>query len=127
MTILRTALLCIVVAVISGCAPGRGEPVLGSAAKAPEISGTISGIVRGAPGDVPLSGRRVTAINLSSGAKFEATTATNGGYTMKVPAGRYRVEVELMDAEVVAEAPGEVTISSSDLDSGRDFSIRIKP
>jgi hypothetical protein len=45
---------------------------------------------------------------------------------MKVPVGRYRVEVEIRADESVSESPGEVVINRSDLDSGRDFVITIK-
>ena len=73
-----------------------------------------------------MSARRVTAVDVSTGAKYEATTATNGGYTMKVPVGRYRMEVELRPDEAMSASPGEVDINRSDLDSGRDFVITVK-
>jgi hypothetical protein len=101
--------------------------VVGSAEKPPEVSGTISGIVRAAGSNSPLSARRVTATDVGSGASFDTTTAINGGYTIKVPLGRYRIEVELGPNEVLNTAPGEVVINRSDLDSGRDFVVAVKP
>jgi hypothetical protein len=83
--------------------------------------------VRADGSNAPLSARTVTAINVATGEKFETSTAVNGGYTMKLPLGRYRLEVELRANEVVAKGPGEIDINRSDLDSGRDFSIAIKP
>jgi hypothetical protein len=111
----------------AGCAAAHGGPVVGSGEKPPELSGTISGIVRAAGTNTPLPTRRVTATNVSTGAKFEATTAANGGYTLKVPMGRYRLQVELGPNEVTSEAPDDLVINRSDLDSGRDFVVAIKP
>jgi hypothetical protein len=68
--------------------------------------------------------RKVTAIHATTGARFETTTGVNGGYTIKVPQqGRYRIEVELRDGEVIAKQPGETDVNNGDLDPGRDFEI----
>jgi hypothetical protein len=89
-----------------------------------KAGGTIAGIVRATDGSVPLVTRKVTAIHVASGARFETTTGTNGGYTIKVPdEGRYRIEVELRDGEVIAKGPEETDINNGDLDPGRDFEI----
>ena len=111
----------------SACAARHGGPVIDTGEKPAEVTGTISGIVRAAGSNAPLSARRVTAIDTTSGAKFETSTAANGGYTMKVPAGRYRIEVEVGANETVSKSPGEIVINRSDLDSGRDFVITVKP
>ena len=93
-----------------------------------KAGGTIAGIVRATDGSVPLVTRRVTAIHAVSGARFEATTGVNGGYTIKVPeVGRYRIEVELREGEVIAKGPEETDINNGDLDSGRDFEITVSP
>jgi hypothetical protein len=91
-----------------------------------KVGGTIAGIVRATEGSVPLVTRKVTAIHASSGARFETTTGVNGGYTIKVPQeGRYRLEVELRDGEVVAKGPEETDVNNGDLDPGRDFEITV--
>lgn len=91
-----------------------------------KAGGTIAGIVRATDGAVPLVTRKVTVINAATGARFETTTGVNGGYTIKVPeAGRYRIEVELREGEVVAKGPGETDINNGDLDPGRDFEITV--
>ena len=51
------------------------------------------------------------------------TTGTNGGYTLQVPVGTYRLEVQLRDGERVSKQPDQTQINKSDLDSGRDFVI----
>jgi hypothetical protein len=91
-----------------------------------KAGGTIAGIVRATDGSIPLVTRKVTAIHVASGAKFETTTGVNGGYTIKVPeVGKYRIEVELREGEVVAKGPEETDINNGDLDPGRDFEITV--
>ena len=91
-----------------------------------KVGGTIAGIVRATDGTVPLVTRKVTVTNAASGATFETTTGVNGGYTIKVPEeGRYRIEVELRDGEIIAKGPGETVINNGDLDPGRDFEITV--
>ena len=106
-----------------GCSASRG-PVIGRGEATPASGGTISGTVRAFEGDAPLSARKVTAINLETGQRIEASTAVNGGYTMQVSAGHYRLEVELRGGEALTTAPDEVHISRSDLDASRNFVIR---
>lgn len=100
-------------------------PVIDTGDKPEAVGGTIAGFVRDT-GGAPLSARKVTAIDLASGARYEASSAANGGYTMKVPRGKYRLEVELRPGETVAEQPVETEINASDLDPHRNFVIAIK-
>ena len=91
------------------------------------VGGTIAGIVRATEGSVALATRKVTVIHTASGARFETTTGANGGYTIKVPQeGRYRIEVELRDGEVIAKEPGETDVTNGDIDSGRDFEVTVR-
>lgn len=91
-----------------------------------KAGGTIAGIVRATDGSVPLVTRKVTAIHATSGARYETTTGVNGGYTIKVnEVGRYRIEVELREGEVIAKGPEETDINNGDLDPGRDFEITL--
>ncbi|RPI52018.1 MAG: carboxypeptidase regulatory-like domain-containing protein [Acidobacteria bacterium] len=102
------------------------EPVITTQ---PELKagGTIAGIVRATGGAVPLASRTITAINSKTGARFQTQTGANGGYTIKVPeVGRYLLEVELREGEVVAKGPEETEINNGDLDPGRDFEITVK-
>jgi hypothetical protein len=123
----RYALYVVVVlasATLAGCAAAHG-PVVDTGSKPAGVGGTISGTVT-ASGTAPVVGRRVTAINTESGARFEAVTATNGGYTIKVPVGKYRMEVELRANETLATQPDETEVNTSDLDPDRDFVITVK-
>jgi hypothetical protein len=118
--------LCVLTALAGGCAATHGAPVIDTGETPPEATGTISGTVRMAGSNTPLSARRVTAINVSTAAKFETSTASNGGYTIKVPSGRYRLQVDLGEGESLSTAPPEMDVNRGDIDSGRDFLITIK-
>lgn len=107
------------------CVP-RG-PVIDTGPKPAGVGGTISGMVRGPGTSNPLSGRKVTAVDIVGGARFDTSTAANGGYTMKVPVGKYRLEVELRAGETIATRPDDLEINVSDLDAGRDFVITVRP
>lgn len=122
--VLNTAAVLMTIA-IAACAV-RG-PVLDTGSKPTGVGGTIAGIVRVAGTGQPLSGRKVTAIEVASGARYEASTAINGGYTIKVPTGKYRLEVELRQGETLTEQPAPTDINTSDLDADRDFAVTVKP
>jgi len=109
---------------LTACAP-RG-PVLGSAERPEGVGGTISGAVRAASDKTGLSGRTVTAVNVATGERIQTSTADNGGYTMKVPVGRYRLEVELRPGESLSEQPTELEITRSDVDAQRNFLVTMK-
>jgi uncharacterized protein YfaS (alpha-2-macroglobulin family) len=71
--------------------------------------------------------RKVTVIETTTGSRYDATTAANGGYTIQVPEGTYRIEVELRAGEVLTKQPDPTLVTNGDLDTGRDFVIAVKP
>lgn len=92
-----------------------------------KAGGTIAGIVRATDGAVALPVRLVTATNIKTGAAFRTTTGVNGGYTIKVAdQGRYRLDVELREGEMLAKSPEETDVNNGDLDPGRDFEITVR-
>jgi len=103
----------------TACHPG---PVLSPKLAA---NGTVAGIVS-TTGNAAVPNRKVTAVEVTTGARFDATTGVNGGYTIKLPEGTYRLEIELQPGEVVAKHPGDTRIQKSDLDPHRDFTIAVK-
>jgi hypothetical protein len=105
----------------AACHPGAA---IGRGPNPPSVGGTIAGIVS-TDAKAPVTDRKVSAIDTQTGARFEATTGTNGGYTIKVPEGTYRLEVELRPGETVAKHPGETRINRSDLDPQRHFVIAV--
>lgn len=101
------------------CHPG---PIVDTGPKPAGVRGTIAGIVS-TDSNAALAGRKVTAIDTVAGKRYEVTTGINGGYTIQVPEGTYRLEVELRQGERVAKQPAETKVNKSDLDPHRDFVI----
>jgi len=117
------ALACFV---LSSVACHTERPIISPGPKPPSVGGTIAGIVKTEdPSVAPLS-RKVTAIDVRSGSRFDATTGTNGGYTIQVPVGTYRLEVELRNNETLVKQPAETHVNNGDLDPARDFVIAVK-
>jgi hypothetical protein len=116
-------LLCCVVLLSAACHTNRPivDPSPGQSA-----GGTIAGIVTTADRAIAVPGRKVTATEINKGSHYESTTAANGGYTIKVPEGTYRIEIELRGSETLAKRPDETRINNGDTDSGRDFVITAK-
>jgi hypothetical protein len=108
----------------AACMP-RG-PVVDPGPRPEGVGGTIAGMVRAEDGTTALSARMVTAINTETGARFEVSTASNGGYTIKVPAGTYRLEVEVRPGEVVAAQPDTTQVNVGDLDADRNFVLTVR-
>jgi hypothetical protein len=106
----------------AACRPGT--PVVDPSAKPAAISGTVSGTVRDS-GRTGVGGRLVSAIDQSTGQRYELKTDANGHYTIKLPVGKYKMEVQLMPGEALVRAPEEININKSDLDPGRDFEITV--
>jgi hypothetical protein len=106
-----------------GCHPAR--PVLDAGSK-PDVGGSISGTVTANDGVIPLGARKVTAVNTETGVKFDVSTTTTGGYTMRVPRGTYRLEVELRGGEKLATQPDPTEVGAGDLDAGRDFVVALR-
>jgi hypothetical protein len=100
------------------CRPG---PIVDTGPKPAGVRGTIAGIVS-TDKSAAVAGRKVTAVD-TAGKRYEATTGVNGGFTMQVPEGTYRLEVELRPGEKVTKQPGETKVNKGDLDPRRDFVI----
>ena len=113
-------LCCLALMSAAACHPG---PVINAGAKQPPVGGTIAGVVTTADPLVAVPGRKVTAIETTTGSRYETTTAVNGGYTIKVPEGRYHLDVELRPGETLAKRPDDTRVGNSDLDPRRDFMI----
>jgi hypothetical protein len=114
-------LLALVVAVSAACHPG---PVVNTGAQS--VGGTIAGIVRTSDSSVAVPGRKVTITEVNTHSTYDSTTATNGGYTVKVPEGTYSIDVELRPGETLTKRPDHTRITNGDLDTGRDFVITVK-
>src|SRR5687767_1105401 len=105
------------VLVTFGCHPSR--PVLDAGPK-PDVGRSIPGTVTANDGVTALGARKVTAINTATGARFDVSTTTTGGYTVRVPRGTYRLEVELLSGETLTAQPEATEVNPGDLDAGRN-------
>jgi hypothetical protein len=112
----------LVLTLSSACVETRhGRPIVGGSV-VPNPTGTISGMVTNSAG-TPLEGRRVSAIDLTTEQHYDATTAKNGGYTIKVPPGRYRMEVELRGGDQLAQQPEQTNVNVGDVDAQLNFVV----
>ena len=123
MRVRYSLLVAMMVMGLGGCR--TGTPVLDRGEKPVSQAGTIAGHVRSS-GDAAVVSRVVRAVSLSTGEKFETSTNNAGTYTLKVPPGRYRLEVDLRQGERLTKQPGETQINPSDLDPDRNFVIDIR-
>lgn len=103
---------------VAGC---HGGPVVDLSTKPAQADGTISGTVRGPEGTTPIEGRNVEVINLETGERQRAATSNTGGFTFKVKPGNYRVEVTLLDGEMLVKKPDVLHVNRSDVDAHADF------
>ena len=103
----------------------HGGPVVDLSTKPAQadgtISGTISGTVRGPEGTSAIEGRNVEVINVETGERQRATTNNAGGFTFKVKPGNYRVELTLLDGEMLVKKPDVIHVNRSDVDAHADF------
>jgi hypothetical protein len=118
----RTAAAMVVLMMLSGgCAARHGRPLVGGST-VPNPTGTISGNVTSITG-TPLEGRRVSAIDMATERHYDATTSKGGGYTIQVPPGRYRLEVELRGGDQLTKQPEQTNVNIGDLDESLNFVV----
>lgn len=123
MSVTRFAVLVLAGALAAATGCRSGQPIYDATPKDMQTPGTIAGIVSAGEGGEPLVGRRVHAIDLSEGRRYSATTSVTGGFSIPVPPGKYRLEVELRDGERVLRSPGTIDINKSDLDANLEVVI----
>jgi hypothetical protein len=116
---LTRAVVILLTVALAAC---HAAPIAYKGQAVPGTGGTISGVVRSAAG-ASLEGRRVTAIDTRTSARFEGMTGANGGYTIQVPPGMYRIELTLLTGERITTQPAPTEINVGDLDAQRDFVV----
>jgi hypothetical protein len=99
----------------------QGVPVIDTSPGPAVQDGTISGTVRGPEGTSAIDGRVVEAVNIDTGARQRATTNSAGGFTFKLPPGKYRIEITLREGESIVKQPGVINLNRSDVDAHADF------
>jgi len=124
----RTLGAVLAVLLLSAGACRTGRALLDRSEEDDHARGTIGGILRGVGGGDSLPGRRVEAVEVRTGTRHASTTSVTGGFSIQVPPGEYRLEVELHEGEALVKDPGTIDIGPSDLDAnielevGRDLS-----
>jgi hypothetical protein len=101
----------------------QAAPIVDNAPKPASAPGTISGTVQGPAATSGIPARTVTVINEATGERRSILTSSTGGFTLEVPPGKYRVEVQLLPGERVIKAPGDVEVSRGDIDAHADFVV----
>ena len=101
----------------------RGGAVVDLAPRTAATRGTLTGVVRGAEGASPVVGREVHIVNTDTGARHAAHTTATGGFTMQLPAGKYRIALPLKDGEMFLKRPGIVDLGEGNIDSHTEFVI----
>ena len=104
-----------------GCHTNR--PLWSATPGDPRTPGTIAGILN-TPGGEPVPGRRVDAIGVDTSQKYSAVTNVNGGFSIHVPPGKYRLAPDLQEGETVVRDPGVININKSDTDANLEIVIR---
>lgn len=119
--VLPSVVVLFALSVFSACS--LNKPVPGTGERSTATDGTLAGLVSTDGGKTGVSGRKVTATNTVTNARFDTTSATDGGYTLRLPAGRYAIDVELRTGERLDKRPEPTDVGAGDLDAGRDFVI----
>ena len=112
----------LVLVALAGAACRPGSPIVNTDPVRTTTPGTIAGAVRTTAGN-PLTERRVEAVDIATGQRYAAQTGVTGGYSIKVPPAKYRLEVELHENEAIVRQPGTIDINSSDLDPDMDIVV----
>jgi hypothetical protein len=118
----RLGALSVVLVLLAGPACRSGQPVLVSTTGDKTTPGTIGGILSAVGGD-RLAGRGVHAVRVGGAKRYSAVTNVTGGFTIKVPPGDYRLEVDLREGERIVHAPSVVHINKSDLDANLEIVV----
>ena len=86
---------------------------------------TITGTIRGPEGTTAVDGRIVEVIDLSTQRRRRVTTNRDGGFSLSLGPGDYRVELTLREGEAIVRQPGVIHIgrTDSDADADADFVI----
>ena len=101
----------------------QGVPAVDLGPKPPAARGTITGIVRGQEPSSGMSGRTVEVVNVATGEKQTAITVANGGFTIQLPKGKYRLDLQLLPGETIVKRPDLVDLDRGDIDSHLEFVI----
>jgi hypothetical protein len=89
------------------------------------VGGTIAGVLHG-PSDDALADRNISVVNIETGERYQSTTGPNGGYSVRVPTGTYRLEVQLRKREKLSEDEPTILISAG-ADTAKTVDLTVGP
>ncbi len=101
---------------------GRALPAVSASAQASAAHATIKGTVRGAEANSPVSGRTVSIVDLKTGERRSVQTTSTGAFAVDLPAGEYRLDVDIRDGETVLKHPNVVALDAG-VDSHVEFVV----
>jgi hypothetical protein len=116
----RAAMALLAALAVAGCR--TGQPIYDRTPENQQTPGTIAGILSAGSGE-PVAGRAVHAVEVSGGRRYSATSSVTGGFSIPVPPGKYRLEVDLREGERLLRSPGTIDINESDLDANLEVVI----
>jgi hypothetical protein len=119
---MRIAAVALVVA-MAGAGCKSGQPIYDRTPENQLTPGTIAGILSAGIGGEPIAGRGIHAVALTGGRRYSASTSVTGGFSIPVPPGQYRLEVDLREGERLLRSPGTIDINESDLDANLEVAI----
>jgi carboxypeptidase family protein len=120
MTRIGALVAAVAMAAVPACRSGK--PLISATPADQTTPGTIAGIVTDSTGG-PLAARTVHAARVDTQEAFSAVTNVTGGFSIKVPPGKYRLRVDLLEGERVVKEPGVININKSDLDANLEIVI----
>ena len=100
-----------------------GQPNYDRTPEDQRTPGTIAGILYAGVGGDPVAGRGVHAVAIAGGRRYSATSSVTGGFSIPVPPGQYRLEIDLREGERILRSPGTIDINESDLDANLEVVI----
>ena len=118
----RLAAAVIAVVALAG-ACRTGQHIFDRAPENQQTPGTIAGILSAGIGGEPVAGRAVHAVEVGGDRRYSATTSVTGGFSIPVPPGKYRLEIDLREGERILREPGTIDINESDLDANLEVAI----
>jgi hypothetical protein len=113
------ALGLVALVLASGCQ--RDTPVSAPTKSVPQA--TITGTVRGAEGASAVSGRRLEIIDIVTGQRTVVQTSSDGGFSVAVPAGRYRLEMSLHSGEKLIKHPDLLDLNHGGADANIELIV----
>jgi hypothetical protein len=111
--------ICILVLILPLLDCRTAAPLIG--AEAIPARATVAGRVTGPMGSDPVAGRLVSAVDVTTAARYWTTTSVTGGFTLLVPPGRYRLNVALARAERLVEEPRVLDLDPGAFVDDADF------